>query len=160
MLLLVLPHRARYNAAGNASTGEVQTIYGIVHKNVNSKTGVTVYESSELLWAAINESVTTSTTITAGDALSGGGALSGDITIRHNTITTTQSSETATTLAHDGTFSAITSVSTDGMGHATGNAKWIHNRNRSAYLDEKHYWHHNYYWRRVVRDRRNCRRFW
>ena len=111
---------ARYNAAGNASTGDVQTIYGIVHKGVNGKTGVTVYESSELLWAAINECASTGTTITAGDALSGGGALSGDITIRHNTITTTQSSETATTLAHNGTFSAITSVSTDGMGHATG----------------------------------------
>ena len=45
---------ARYNAAGSASTGDVQTIYGIVHKGVNGKTGVTIYESSELLWAAIN----------------------------------------------------------------------------------------------------------
>ena len=46
---------ARYNAAGSASTGDVQTIYGIVHKGVNGKTGVTIYESAELLWAAINQ---------------------------------------------------------------------------------------------------------
>ena len=87
---------------------------------INGKTGVTVYESSELLWAAINESVSTSTTITAGTGLSGGGNLGSDVTVRHDTITTNASSTTATTLAHGGVFSAITNVATDGMGHATG----------------------------------------
>ena len=110
---------ARYNAAGSASTGDVQTIYGIVHKGVNSKTGVTVYESSELLWAAINESVSTSTTISAGTGLSGGGQLNtATVTLRHKTATVNTLTDTdQTQIGTARTFTAVTGITDDGMGH-------------------------------------------
>ena len=109
---------ARYNAAGSASTGDVQTIYGIVHKGVNGKTGVTIYESAELLWAAINQCALSSTTVTAGTGLSGGSQLSAStVTIRHNTGNVTTVTDQATTTITNRTFNAVTAVTDDGMGH-------------------------------------------
>lgn len=109
---------ARYNAAGSASTGDVQTIYGIVHKGVNSKTGVTVYESSELLWAAINENVSTSTTISAGTGLSGGGQLNAEtVTLSHKSKTVSRVADQENTPITSGTFTAVTGITDDGLGH-------------------------------------------
>lgn len=109
---------ARYNAAGSASTGDVQTIYGIVHKGVNGKTGVTIYESAELLWAAINQCALSSTTVTAGTGLSGGSQLSAStVTIRHNTGNVTTVPDQATTTITNRTFNAVTAVTDDGLGH-------------------------------------------
>lgn len=64
--------------------------------------------------------VSTSTTVTAGTGLTGGGALSGNITIRHadpDTVTTVSyGPETGGTLAHGGTFT-VPNIMVDPLGH-------------------------------------------
>ena len=120
---------ARYNTVGSASTGDVQTIYGIVHKGVNSKTGVTIYESSELLWAAIDANASTSTTISAGTGLSGGDQLSAEtITISHATVNRTDNTPIdPTDISNGGSFTAVTNVGSNTLGHVTGVTKTVFN---------------------------------
>lgn len=112
---------ARYNAAGSASTGDVQTIYGIVHKGVNGKTGVTIYESSELLWAAINAMSDTAMTQTGmGSLATSNYPILTKMDATNNEVTSGAYFANDVTVNNNGDLSAKTSVKTASVVGSTG----------------------------------------
>jgi len=115
------PIIARYTLDSN-----VITILGIVHKGVNDKTGVTLYEDSRAINqfiidtnAALAGKASTATAISAGTGLTGGGNLSESRTISHASITAPTPASSSATLSNGGTFKALTSIAEDGLGHVT-----------------------------------------
>ena len=83
----------------------------------------TAYETKQYIdkqiSAATESQVTTARTIIAGDMLNGGGNLSADITINHDTVSYSNPSTAATGTITDRKFRALTGLAEDGFGHVT-----------------------------------------
>lgn len=79
----------------------------------------TAWETKQYVDSKTASQVTTARTITAGDMLNGGGNLSADITINHDTVSYSNPSTAATGTITDRKFRALTGLAEDGFGHVT-----------------------------------------
>jgi len=111
---------AAHVLATTTGLGSEHTVSGLTAGQVLRATGATTAAFQAIADADLPSTIVrTSRTITAGTALTGGGNLSANITINHANITRANTSSSSSP-AFGGTFSTISSVTSDSQGHVTG----------------------------------------